>query len=39
MLDFDKNKLTFSPRKYYLENFTDSICAKKLLDIVNEAIY
>lgn len=39
MLDFDKNKLTFSPRKYYLENFTDSICAKKLLDIVNEVIY
>lgn len=32
--DFNENKLMFSPRKYYLENFTDSICVKKLLDII-----
>jgi hypothetical protein len=30
-------KSNFEPKRYVLENFTDSLCAEKLLEIIKNA--
>ncbi len=35
LTDFINKKLVFSPREYYLENFTDKICAANFFKLIN----